>query len=164
MKRTVTMTVGGLAVAGLLAAMIATTEAAHASSNNAAGTIVGSWRMSIDPLPNPGGDPPPFPSRVAFSRGGVLVGTASKFPPGFTSGSADVGAWSQDGDTARFQFERFLYNANGFAGIQRVTATATVSADGETLAGPATATVLATDGTTVVASFQVAASGTRMAP
>ena len=164
MKRITAVAVSSVAVAGLLAATASTSTAAHAGPNNASGTIVGSWRMTIDPLPNPGGDPPAFPSRISFSRGGVVAGTASRFPPGFTSASSDVGAWSQAGDTATFTFEHFLYNANGFAGIQRVTATTSVSEDGNTQTGSATATVLATDGTTILSSFRVAATGTRMAP
>ena len=164
MKRFTTLTVGAVAVAGLLAATVVTTSAANAGPHNGSGTIVGAWRMTIDPLPNPGGDPPAFPSRISFARGGVVSGIASKFPPGFTSASSDVGAWSQDGDTATFVFEHFLYNANGFAAIQRVTATTVVTDDGDRQTGTATATVLAPDGVTVLSSFRVTATGTRMAP
>ncbi len=39
-----------------------------------------------------------------------------------------------------------------------------MSYDGKTQAGPATATLLAVDGQTVLSSFGVQASGTRMTP
>jgi hypothetical protein len=163
MKRITAAAVGTTAVAGLLAATLAG-SAAQADPDKASVRIVGAWRMTIDPLPNPGGDPPAFPSRISFARGGVVAGVASKVPPGFTAASADVGAWSQRGRTATFTFEHFLFNASGFAGVQRVTARMTVSKDGTTQSGSATATVLGADGTTVLSSFQVAASGTRMTP
>jgi len=163
-KRNRTVALSGVAVAGVLAAALVTTGAADARTDDATRTVVGSWRMTIDPLPSPAGDPPAFPSFISFSRGGVVTGSSGRFPPGYTSGSVDIGAWSQTGDRTTFVFERFLSDAKGLAAIQRVTATTTVSADGHSQAGSATATVLAPDGTTVRLRFQVAASGTRMVP
>jgi hypothetical protein len=164
MNRTRAITAAGV-TAALVATGLAASTAGVASASSCAGpSIVGAWRMTIDPDPNPGGDPPPFVSRIAYARGGVVNEAASKYPPGFTGGTAGVGAWKQCKGKATFTFERFLYDANGLAGIQRVRGTTTVSADGKTQAGPATATILAPDGQTVLMSFGVHASGTRMAP
>jgi len=154
------------AAAGLLVLSTAVVVASSASASNGGqgGSIVGAWRMTIDPRPNPAGDPPPFASRIAFAKGGVVTEAVSSVPPGYTSASNGVGAWTQSGSVATFTFEKFLFNGGTFAAIQRVRGTATVSGDGSTQAGPATATILATDGTTVLRSFVVDASGTRMTP
>jgi len=52
----------------------------------------------------------------------------------------------------------------GFAAIQRVQGSVTVAADGQTQGGPATVTLLAPDGQTVLTSFAVQSSGPRMQP
>jgi hypothetical protein len=165
MNRTRSIAAAGLAAVLVTAGLAASTGGAASASGCAGGpSIVGAWRMSIDPDPNPNGDPPPFASRVAFARGGVVTDTTSRFPPGYVGASGGVGAWKQCNRKATFTFERFLYDVNGFAAIQRVQGTATVSYDGKTQAGPATATLLAVDGQTVLSSFGVQASGTRMTP
>jgi hypothetical protein len=164
MNRTRTIAAAGLAATLGLAGLAASTAGTAAASGCAGPSIVGAWRMSIDPDPNPNGDPPPFASRIAFAKGGVVTDAASRFPPGYVGGSGGVGAWKQCNRKVTFTFERFLYDVNGFAAIQRVQGTATVSYDGKTQAGPATATLLAVDGQTVLASFGIQASGTRMTP
>ncbi|MCU0266585.1 MAG: hypothetical protein MUC45_10835 [Actinomycetia bacterium] len=163
MTRTRTTLAVGLAGAVLLTGVVASSAAASGTSTTYL-SVAGAWRMTIDPLPNPGGDPPPFVSRIAFAHGGVVTESASKYPPGFVAGSAGIGAWKQHRDRVTFTFERFLYDANGFAAIQRVEGHATVGAKGQTQGGPATATLLAPDGQTVLASFGVQSSGTRLKP
>lgn len=154
-----------IAAAGaLLISSAVVVSSASASNDGQGGSIVGAWRMTIDPRPNPAGDPPPFTSRIAFAKGGVVTEAVSTVPPGFSSASNGVGAWSQSGSVATFTFEKFLFSNGAFVAIQRVRGTATVSDDGTTQAGPATATLLGTDGSTVIRSFVVDASGTRMTP
>ena len=46
-----------------------------------------------------------------------------------------------------FTFEKFLSNGGVYVALQRVTGTATVAQDGQTQAGPATATFFAPNGT-----------------
>jgi hypothetical protein len=164
MHRTRIVIASGLAATLAATGIVATSAGASSSTSCSGKSIVGAWRMTIDPDPNPNGDPPPFATRISFARGGVVTEAASSLPPGFTSGSAGVGAWKQCNNTVTFTFERFLNNANGFAAIQRVEGKATVSSTGQTQAGPATATLLAPDGQTVLASFGVEASGTRLRP
>lgn len=163
MTRTRTALTAGLAGAALLTGALASSAAASGPPTNYP-SIAGAWRMTIDPLPNPGGDPPPFVSRIAFAQGGVVTESASKFPPGYVGGSSGIGAWKQYRDRVTFTFERFLYDANGFAAIQRVEGTARVGANGQMQRGPATATLLAPDGQTVLVSFGVQSSGTRLKP
>ncbi len=167
--RTRTFLVSGLVAATVLTGVVATSAAASGPDSPSKGhpehgSIVGAWRMTIDPVPNPGGDPPPFTTRIAFARGGVVTESASKYPPGFVGGTSGIGAWTQDHDKVTFTFEKFLYSANGFAAIQRVQGSVIVAADGQTQGGPATATLLAPDGQTVLSSFGVQSSGTRMQP
>lgn len=155
---TAVATASTLALTGVVIASSSTASATEQQGP----TIVGAWRMTIDPA----GPPPPFVSRIAFSEGGVVTDTVPQAPPvaGATSATPGLGAWSQKGRTVTFTFERFLSSAGVYVALQRVTGTATVSQDGQTQAGPATTAFFAPNGTPLGAPLSVEASGSRLNP
>jgi hypothetical protein len=164
MTRTHAIVATGAAATLAVTGVVATSADATSNSRCGGKSVVGAWRMTIDPKPNPGGDPPPFPTRISFARGGVITEATSSSPPGYTGASTGIGAWKQCKDTVTFTFERFLNKDGALAAIQRIQGKATVGYTGQSQSGPATATLLSPDGQTVLASFGVHASGTRMTP
>jgi hypothetical protein len=138
--------------------------------NTAQGAIVGTWRMLIDPLPNPAGDPPAFPSLISFNADGTVVDAVSSVPrypalPAGTNGATSgLGAWSQRNSTVTFTFERFITKDGAFVARQRVQGTLQVDKDGATQAGPSTATFLDTAANPLGPPVQIAASGVRLTP
>jgi hypothetical protein len=139
--------------------------------NTAQGAIVGTWRMMIDPLKNPAGDPPPFPSIISFNADGTVVDVVSSVPgypalvaAGANGATSGLGAWSQKNGTVTFTFERFISTNGQFVARQRVQGALQVDKDGATQAGPAVATFFGTNELPMGPSVQILASGTRLAP
>lgn len=166
MNRTRAVSLGVALPAVVLGAALAVVPA---QGSQGATPIVGTWRMSIDPRPNPAGDPPAFPSLVSFVRGGTMVDAVSSVPVparklGATVAGNGLGAWRQKGRTVEFAFDRFLTDGTGvMVARQHVEGTLRVSKGGATQAGPATATFFTPDGS-VVAVVPIDASGSRMLP
>lgn len=84
---------------------------------------------------------------------------------GANAGSPGLGAWTQRGAVVTFRFQRFFTRDGVLVARQLLVGTTTVSKDGTTQSGPATATFFAPDGTTPMgAPVKIEASGTRMRP
>lgn len=137
-------------------------------------SIVGTWRMTIDPN-GPTVAPPAFPSLVQFHADGTLTDSVSSAPAvplwnrppghaqpnGATSGQ---GSWYRHGDTIVFTFERFLTIDGAFVARQHVDGQTTVSDDGMSQSGPASATFFDTSGNPIGSAVPIDASGTRLLP
>jgi hypothetical protein len=143
----------------------------HASEAHPDRSIVGTWQMTIDPLPNPGGDPPPFPSLVQFAEGGTMTDSVSSVPAspalvalGANGATSGLGAWQRRGHTITFRFERFITDNGKYVARQLVTGTTTVSKDGKSQGGPVTATFYDTKGAPLGPPAQINAEGTRLLP
>jgi hypothetical protein len=139
--------------------------------NTAQAAIVGTWRMMIDPLPNPAGDPPAFPSVISFNSDGTVIDAVSSVPgypalmaAGANGATSGLGSWSQKKDTVKFTFERFITKDGKFVARQRIQGTLKVAKSGFTQSGPAVATFLDGSDTPLGPSVQIAASGRRLTP
>jgi len=166
-----------LAAVAAVAALVVTTPA-HAQAlpskddvNTAQGAIVGTWRMMIDPLPNPAGDPPAFPSIISFASDGTVVDVVSSVPGypalvalGANGATSGLGSWSQKKEAVKFTFERFITKDGRFVARQRIQGTLKVAKSGVAQSGPAVATFLDGSDTPLGPPVQIAASGTRLTP
>jgi hypothetical protein len=146
----------------------------QSSHRSAVQPIVGTWRMWIDPN-GPTTPPPAFPSLVQFHADGTLTDSVSSAPAvplwnkppgqqqpnGATSG---LGSWYRQGDTIHFSFERFLTINGVFVAKQHVDGTTSVSDDGMSQSGPASATFFDTNGNAIGQPVPIDASGTRLVP
>ncbi len=137
---------------------------------SAAHSIVGTWRMWIDPN-GPTTPPPAFPSLVQFHADGTLTDSVSSAPSGPALASlqpngatSGLGSWYRKGDTIYFSFERFITHDGVFVAKQHVDGTTTVSDDGMSQSGPASATFFDTANNAIGQPVPIAASGTRLMP
>ncbi len=68
--------------------------------------ITGTWRVLVDPQPNPAGDPPPFYVYITFNREGTLIQSSSDALEGSRPGH---GIWMRTSkNEVRFAFEKFI--------------------------------------------------------
>jgi len=156
---------GVVALGGLAVPSSAMPLPAGSSASAVSTPIVGTWRMSIDP----DGPPPAFPSLISFNLGQTIDEAVSSIPPAMAQLGADdvssgLGAWRRSGRSVAFTFEKFFTDGGVLVARQTVTGTTTVSPDGSTQSGPATAAFYAPDGTQIGPTLTVQATGTRLVP
>jgi hypothetical protein len=165
MNRTRALIVGATLPAALAGAVLAMSPA---TGSEGVKPVVGAWNLTVDPRPNPAGDPPAFPSLIRFNRGGTLTESVSGVPGpaigllGANGAGSGLGAWATHGDEVTLVFERFLYKNGAFAGKQHVEASGTADDDSVTLA--AVATFFNPAGTQVGVPVALDVTGARLAP
>ena len=68
--------------------------------------ITGTWRVNVDPRPNPAGNPEAFFSYITFNRGGTLIESGSDALEGSRPGH---GIWMRTSrNELKFVFEKFI--------------------------------------------------------
>jgi hypothetical protein len=146
----------------------------QSSYRSAVHSIVGTWRMTIDPN-GPTAPPSAFPSLVQFHADGTLTDSVSSAPvvplwnkpptqPQPNGATSGLGSWYRQGDTIYFSFERFLTIDGVFVARQHVDGKTTVSDDGMSQSGPASATFLDTHDNQIGLPVPIDASGQRLLP
>lgn len=169
MNRTRALTLG-LTVPAVVAASALVVGPAIGSQG--ATSAVGTWQMAIDiqPFTTPNGpaDPPPFPSLIAFNRGGTMTESVSSVPGLATNllqangATGGLGAWKQKGTKVTFTFKKFLTKDGVMVGWQVVEGTG--SAKSKSTSQVATAAFYNAAGVQVGPTLAVKATGTRMTP
>lgn len=147
---------------GVLASSVFSTSASAGSATTAAApqySLVGTWQVTVDPLPNPAGDQPPFESTLAFDKGMTVVEATSR-----ATASAGLGAWRRTGeDTFRFIVQKYRFDPTG-AYVGKTVITEDVRMTGpSTYVGTAVSKFLTPNGA-VVAQFISESAGTRLKP
>ena len=122
--------------------------------------LTGVWTATIDPLPNPAGDQPPFESTLAYARSHVLNEITSRA----TSTSAGLGAWTKVGDsTYRTSWVKYRFDGTG-AYIGKTVVTERITVLGKrSYEGRALTRVVDSSGA-VVAQFESQVAATRLTP
>lgn len=145
----------------LASSVLSTTATARTSSTTAspAYSLVGAWQVTVDPLPNPGGDQPPFESTLAFDKAMTVVEATSR-----AMSSAGLGAWRRTSeDSFRFVVQKYRFDATG-AYVGKTVITEQVRMTGpDTYVGSALTKIL-TPGGTVVAQFTSESVGSKLRP
>lgn len=158
MNRSIRGVAASLAVLAVgLGALQASAEGKEGGMSDAT-TLKGVWVATVDPLPTPGGDQPPFESTLAYDASNVVNEITTRA----TMTSAGLGTWVKVGaQTYRASWHKYRFDATGaYVGRTLVTEEITVT-------GPATYTahsvtkVISSTGA-VVAQFESDASAERM--
>lgn len=138
--RVLTAAAAAAALLGGGAAYAATSHASSAQQACPAGPapIVGTWRMTIDPvafvIKGKKVDPPPFHTLVSFQEGGTMTDANSGTPgapwlaplrlTGYTNA---LGSWRMAQGVVHFTFEGFLTSGGKFAAKEHISGWATVT-------------------------------------
>lgn len=152
-----------LALVAACLAVLATTVLGGASATTTAAapphSIVGAWRVTVDPQPTPGGDQPPFESILTFDKAQTVSEATSR-----AAASAGLGAWQRTGeDTFRFVFEKYRFDSTG-AYIGKTVVTEDVQLTGRNSYVGSAVTKIVTPANVVVAQFGSESSGVRITP
>lgn len=123
-------------------------------------SLSGAWIATVDPLPNPAGDQPPFESTLAYSRSHVVNEITSRA----TSTSAGLGAWEKVGDsTYRTRWQKYRFDGTG-AYLGRTVVTEEITVVGKNrYEGRARTQVVDSSGA-VVAQFESEVAAARLTP
>jgi len=148
----------GVSLVALFAtAAIAAGGVSAAGEDSAGNQLAGTWRVTVNrPAPLP-----PLTSLQVFTGAGSVIEDANEWPATRTPG---YGSW-QRVEGRRYAnttvFFRFNPQTGAYLGSQKINRTIQLAEDGQSISIAARATVLDPDGN-VLATFPVAASGTRM--
>lgn len=107
--------VGGVAILATTACLVQASAEDTAPSGKEAQmsgkhSLKGVWTVTVDPLPNPGGDPPPFESTLAFGGAHVVNEITSRMD----TVSAGLGTWERTGKgTYRSHWLKYRFDSTG---------------------------------------------------
>lgn len=166
MKTQLKATAAGVVLVATTATLVQTSAegSVHATGSEAAmsasNSLEGVWAVTVDPLPNPGGNQPPFESTLAFDASHVLNEITSRL----TSTSAGLGAWEKVGDsTYRTQWLKYRFDGTG-AYIGKTVITEDITVIGKRrYSGRARTQVIDASGA-VVAQFEPEVAAERLTP
>lgn len=122
--------------------------------------LTGVWTVTVDPLPNPGGDQPPFESTLAFGRASVVNEITSRVG----SASAGLGTWEKVGDsTYRTRWLKYRFDGTG-AYIGKTVVTEDITVVGSQRYRGRAVTQIVDSAGAVVAQFESEVAAERLQP
>jgi hypothetical protein len=158
--------IAGAGAAATVSAMVASGAVGAEPSYSLKGT----WQVSVDPQPTPGGDQPPFESTISFGQAQDVVEATSKSPtPPGAAGAFDMstglGSWVKTGpSTYRFVVQKYRFDATG-AYIGKTVISEDVTLTGPSVyTGEAVTRIYGLAGDAPTAQFTSKSQGTRLAP
>lgn len=135
-------------------------SAAKEAQMSANHQLTGVWTVTVDPLPNPGGDQPPFESTLAFGGANVVNEISSRM----ATVSAGLGTWEKVGDsTYRSHWLKYRFDGTG-AYIGKTVVTEDITVLGKRRYTGAAVTQVVDASGAVVAQFESEVSARRLAP